>query len=37
MNFSVRLGEIAQTILSRWPIRPQPAGPIANFRYLTNV
>ena len=35
MNVSVRLGEIAQTILSCWPIPPQPAGPIANFRYLT--
>lgn len=35
MNISVRLGEIAHTILSHWPIRPQPAGPIANFRYLT--
>src|SRR5436190_1755913 len=23
MNISVRLGEIAQTMLSRWPIRPQ--------------
>ena len=35
MNVSVRLGEIAQTILSRWPIPPQPAKPIANFCYLT--
>ena len=35
MNVSVRLGEIAHNILSRWPIRPQPAKPIANFRYLT--
>ena len=35
MNVSVRLGELAQTILSRWPIRPQPPKPIANFRYLT--
>jgi hypothetical protein len=35
MNVSVRLGEIAQTILSRWPISPQPAKPPANFRYLT--
>ena len=34
MNVSVRLGEIAQTILSRWPIRPQRARPIANFGYL---
>src|SRR5213592_171542 len=35
MNISVRLGEIAHNILSRWPIRPQPAKPIANFSYLT--
>ena len=35
MNISVRLGEIAQTILSRWSIPPQVARPIANFRYLT--
>jgi hypothetical protein len=35
MNVSVRLGEIAHNILSRWPIRPQPARPIANFCYLT--
>jgi hypothetical protein len=37
LNLSVRLGEIAQTILSRWPISPQPAKPIANFCYLTVV
>ena len=35
MNVSVRLGEIAHSILSRWPIRPQPAKPIANFCYVT--
>ena len=35
MNISVRLGEIAQTILSCWSIPPQAARPIANFRYLT--
>lgn len=35
MNVSVRLGEIAQTILSRWPIPPQASRPIANVRYLT--
>src|SRR5262245_35708688 len=35
MNVSVRLGEIAQTILSHWPIPRQPAKPIVNFRYLT--
>ena len=35
MNISVRLGEIAHTILSRWSIPPQVARPIASFRYLT--
>ena len=37
MNVSVRLGEIAQTLLSRWPIPPQPAKPTStlNFCYLT--
>jgi hypothetical protein len=35
MNVSVRFGEIAQTVLSRWPIPPQPVKPIANFCYLT--
>lgn len=35
MNVSVRFGEIAQTILSHWPIPSQPAQPIARFRYLT--
>jgi hypothetical protein len=35
MNVSVRFGEIAQTILSRWPISPQPAKPVANFCYVT--
>jgi hypothetical protein len=35
LNVSVRLGEIAQTILSRWPIPAQPAKPLANFCYLT--
>src|SRR6266700_616714 len=35
MNVSVRLGEVAHSILSHWPIRPQPAKPIANFRYVT--
>src|SRR5262249_39821220 len=29
MNASVRIGEIAQTILSRWPISPQSAKPNA--------
>jgi Nucleotide-diphospho-sugar transferase len=37
MNVSVRLGEIAKTILSRWGIPPQPAKPTStlNFCYLT--
>lgn len=35
LNLSVRLGEIAQNILSRWPIPPQPAKPIASFCYVT--
>jgi hypothetical protein len=37
INISVRLGEIAQTILSRWPIPPQPNKPTStlNFCYLT--
>jgi hypothetical protein len=37
LNRSVRLGEIAQTILSRWPIPPQPAKPAAKFCYLTVI
>jgi hypothetical protein len=37
MNVSVRLGEIAQTILSRWPICPQRAKPAANFCYLAVI
>src|SRR6266496_1169337 len=35
LNVSVRLGEIAQTMLSRWPIPAQPAKPLADFSYLT--
>ncbi len=35
MNVSVRLGEIAQSILSRWPVPPESPKPTANFRYLT--
>lgn len=35
MNISVRLGEIAQTVLSRWPIPRQPDKPRLNFCYLT--
>ena len=33
MNVSVRLGEIAQTILSRWPIPPQPCKPLTNLNF----
>src|SRR6266566_4274382 len=35
MNVSVRFGEIAQTIVSRWPIALQPAKPLANLCYVT--
>jgi hypothetical protein len=35
MNSSVRFGEIAQTILSHWPVKPLPAKPAAGFCYLT--
>src|SRR5213083_1075656 len=35
MNVSVRLGEIAHNILSRWPIPPQRPKPTAHFSYLT--
>ena len=35
MNVSVRLGEISQNILSRWPVLPQSPKPTANFRCLT--
>ena len=35
MNVSVRLGEIARRILSRWPVPPESPKPTANFRYLT--
>jgi hypothetical protein len=37
MNVSVRLGEFAQTVLSRWPISPQPAKLNANFCYLAVI
>src|SRR5438094_8506921 len=37
MNVSVRLGEIAQTMLSRWPISPQSAKPNANFCYVAVI
>src|SRR5205814_4659598 len=35
MNISVRLGEIAQTVLSRWPIPPQPDKASVGFCYVT--
>jgi hypothetical protein len=35
MNSSVRLGEIAQTILSHWPVKPLPTKAPAGFCYLT--
>ena len=35
LNVSVRLGEIARNILSRWPVPPKSPKPTANFRYLT--
>src|SRR5215510_5408231 len=37
MNVSVRFGEIAQTVLSRWPISLQPPKPNANFCYLAVI
>ena len=35
MNVSVRLGEIAQNILARWPVPLESPKPTVNFRYLT--
>jgi hypothetical protein len=37
MNISVRLGEIAHNVLSRWPIPPQPPKPNANFCYVAVI
>ena len=37
MNLSVRFGEIAHAILSRWAITPLPAKTAAGFCYLTIV
>jgi hypothetical protein len=37
MNISVRLGEIAQTVLSRWPIRSQRGKPTANLCCLAVI
>jgi hypothetical protein len=34
MNISVRLGEIAHNVISRWPIASQPPKPIANLCYV---
>jgi hypothetical protein len=35
MNVSVRLGQLALNILSRWPIKPLPAKPESALNYLT--
>jgi hypothetical protein len=35
MNVSVRLGQLALNILSRWPIRPLPPKPESGLNYLT--
>ena len=35
MNVSVRLGELACNILSRWPIKRLPPKPESDLRYLT--
>ena len=35
MNLSVRLGQLALNILSRWPIKPLPPKPEAGVNYLT--
>lgn len=34
LTFPIRMGEIAHTVLSRWPIPPQPSKPTANFCYV---
>jgi hypothetical protein len=34
LTFPVRIGEMAHTVLSRWPIPPQPPKPNANFCYV---
>jgi hypothetical protein len=34
LTFPIRVGEIARTALSRWPIPPQLPKPIANFCYV---
>src|SRR5215813_14205264 len=35
MNVSVRLGQLALNVLSRWPIKPLPRKPESGMRYLT--
>lgn len=35
MNSSVRLGQLAMNVLSRWPIKPLPPKPKSGLRYLT--
>jgi hypothetical protein len=35
MNVSVRLGQLACNVLSRWPIKPLPPKPESGMRYLT--
>jgi hypothetical protein len=35
MNISVRLGELALNVLSRWSIKPLPPKPESGMRYLT--
>jgi hypothetical protein len=37
MNVSVRLGQLALNILSRWSIKPLPPKPESGMRYLTIV
>jgi len=37
MNVSVRLGQLALNILSRWSIKPLPPKPESGLRYLTVV
>jgi hypothetical protein len=35
MNVSVRLGQLALNVLSRWPIKPLPPKPESGIHYLT--
>ncbi len=35
MNVSVRMGQLALNVLSRWPIKPLPAKPESGLCYLT--